>query len=250
MAKEVKVYRLTGGRTPLSLILANRHTHRKSLLWFDEKTEKNRAIKFANNQSSIFEDEQDGHAILGTIEFKDGTLTCHPRRDATLINFLELHPDNTKNGGSMFEILDHEKEAEKLLNILDLEYKAADVARNLSLEEMEQIGHLLFGNKARNLKTKELERDIKIYARNNPEDFLEMFEDTNSNMRGMIERAIDMKIVQLRKDKTQLFWNTDKKTMITHLPKTGNAIENIEMFFTSKEGMSIFEEIAQLVENN
>jgi hypothetical protein len=247
MARDVKVYRLSNGRTPLSLLLANRHTHRKQLLWYDEK-EGNRPIKFATNQRSIFEDEQDGHAIVGTIEFKDGALTCDPRRDATLIKFLEHHPDNVKNGGNVFFQMDHEKEAQKLIDLLDLEYEANNLARSLDIEDIEKVGYMIFGNKVRNLKTAELKRDVFIYARNNPSDFLDMFENPDANKLAVIEKALAEKYISFRKEKTELFWNLkDDKSMIMRVKKGSEPMDEVAKFLSTNQGMEVFQLLESLV---
>ena len=67
-----KIYVLKSKAAPLSFILASRNTHRKPLLYFDGKT--NRALRYASNQKSPFEDEQDGNAILEPVVFENGFL--------------------------------------------------------------------------------------------------------------------------------------------------------------------------------
>ncbi len=42
-----KIYKLTRDTAPLSLILASRHTQRFPLLWFDEETGTNKALRYA-----------------------------------------------------------------------------------------------------------------------------------------------------------------------------------------------------------
>lgn len=254
MSKDLKVYVLTNNRTPVSLILANRHTHRKQLLWYEEKSDgkfESRPLRFATNQRSIFADEQDGHAIIGTIEFKDGTLTCDPRRDATLIKFLEHHPDNKENGGNVFFEMDHEKEAQNLIDLLDLEYEANERARSLDIEELEEVGYKIFGSRTRNLKSAELKRDIYIYARNNPAEFLELFDNPDSDRTAMITRALAEKLISFRKDKTELFWNLkDDKSMIMRIKNGEDPMKEIDKFLGKPEGMVFYQTLEALVSEN
>ena len=56
-------------------MLASRNSRRFPLLWFDEEKGEQRALRYARNQQSPFEDEQDGNAILEPIVFEDGFLT-------------------------------------------------------------------------------------------------------------------------------------------------------------------------------
>ena len=68
---EDKVYRLKRDAAPLSYMLSTKHTKRKALLYFDEETGVNRALRYARNQKSIFEDEQEKvgakYLVQGTI---------------------------------------------------------------------------------------------------------------------------------------------------------------------------------------
>jgi hypothetical protein len=74
MKREVKdrTYRLLRGSVPLAFVLPSKHTRRSPLLYFDEEKNENRVLRYATNQRSPFEDEQDGNAILSPIIFEDG----------------------------------------------------------------------------------------------------------------------------------------------------------------------------------
>ena len=86
-----KVYRLTRNNAPLSYIIPTRSTKSKQLLYFDEEKGINRPLRYARNQKSPFEDEQDGNAILEPVVFVDGFLQV-PRTNPVLQKFLDLHP--------------------------------------------------------------------------------------------------------------------------------------------------------------
>ena len=63
MSKETRkdrVFVLKGDKKPLSYMLQSRNKKNSPLLYFDESTSSNRALRYAANQKSIFEDEQDG----------------------------------------------------------------------------------------------------------------------------------------------------------------------------------------------
>ena len=52
-------------------MLPSRNTKRYPLLWFDEDKGVNRPLRYAINQKTPFEDEQDGNAIVEPIIFED-----------------------------------------------------------------------------------------------------------------------------------------------------------------------------------
>ena len=91
-----KVYKLKKEAAPLSYMLPTRNTQRFPLLWFDEEKGVNRPLRYAKNQRSPFEDEQDGNAIVEPIIFEDGFLTV-PRSNQVLQKFLHYHPYNGKS---------------------------------------------------------------------------------------------------------------------------------------------------------
>ena len=133
MKTNAKVYRLTNGRTPLSLRVANRHTASRDLLWWDEKKQESRPLRYATNQKSIFEDEQSEHVVLKPIFFEDGTLVV-TNREKLLQVFLDYHPDNVKNGGGLFYEQDHKAEAQAEIEAMDLEFEAQKIAREMSIQ--------------------------------------------------------------------------------------------------------------------
>jgi hypothetical protein len=71
-----KHYKLKSQETPLAFMLPTKNSSRYPLMYFDEEQNVNRALRYARNQKSPFEDEQDGNAILEPIIFEDGFLQC------------------------------------------------------------------------------------------------------------------------------------------------------------------------------
>ena len=95
-----KTYKLKSDATPISFTLPSRNTSRYPLLYFDEEKNINRPLRYARNQKSPFEDEQDGNFLLEPIIFDDGFLTV-PRTNPVLQQFLHYHP---LNGNSFVEV--------------------------------------------------------------------------------------------------------------------------------------------------
>ena len=57
-----KVYKLTKDKAPLSFMLTSKHTRRKPLLYFDDTEGVNKPLRYARNQKTPFQDEQDGNS--------------------------------------------------------------------------------------------------------------------------------------------------------------------------------------------
>ena len=96
------------------------------LLYFDEETGINRPLRYARNQNSPFQDEQDDNAILEPIVFEDGFLFV-PKNNQVLQKFLSSHPAN----GSIFVEINKKKEAQDVVDNLNAEVDALIEARQL-----------------------------------------------------------------------------------------------------------------------
>ena len=122
---------------------------------YDEKNNVNRALRYAVNQKSPFEDEQDGNAILEPIVFEDGFLSV-PKTNPVLQQFLHYHPFN----GIIFVEVDKEREASDEVNDLNLEVDALVEARQLKVDQIEILSRVLFGKDPTMVTTAELKRDL------------------------------------------------------------------------------------------
>ena len=121
----------------------------------------------ARRERVIFEDEQDGNAILEPIIFEDGFLVVD-KKNQLLQEFLSLHPQN----GLKFEEVNLERDAKDDVEYLNMEVDALVEARSLSIEQVENLCRVLFSMNTDKYTTAELKRDMLVYARNNPADFL------------------------------------------------------------------------------
>ena len=106
-----KVYKLTRNAAPLSFMLPTRHSRRFPLLYFDEVQGTNRTLRYARNQKSPFEDEQDGNIVMEPVIFEDGFLRV-PKDNPVLQEFLHYHPLN----GKKFVEVNEEKDATDEVN--------------------------------------------------------------------------------------------------------------------------------------
>ena len=167
-----KVYKLTRNAAPLSYTLPTRNSRRFPLMYFDESKNVNRALRYARNQKSPFEDEQDGNAILDPVIFIDGMLRVE-RTNPVLQEFLHYHPSN----GRKFVEVNKEQDATKDIDNLNEEVDALIAARGLEIDMLESISRVLFGTDVSKVSTAELKRDVLVFARKEPREFLNVLND-------------------------------------------------------------------------
>ena len=239
-----KQYRLTRGRAPLSFTIPSRNSKNHALLHFDEAVGHQRALRYAKNQRSPFEDEQDGNVVLEPIVFIDGMLHV-PKENQALQHFMSLHPQN----GIKWEEVNNEKTAEQEIVSLDEQVDALVEARSLSTEMMETVGRLLFNKDTSLMSTSELKRDILVYAKRDAKAFLQVVSDPQLQFNGKIAQFFDNKILSWRSNKQEVYFNTpsNKKRMLT-IPFGQDADVAVQSYFKSDEGLEQFDALEKLLD--
>jgi len=240
-----KIYKLTRDTAPLSLILASRHTQRFPLLWFDEETGTNKALRYARNQNSPFQEEQDNNAILEPIVFENGFLTVR-KENQVLQKFLSYHPGN----GRVYVEVDKAKDAAQIVQELNDEVDALIEARQLSVDQVENVGRVLFQNDITTISTAELRRDILVFAKNQPKDFLLLLKDPALKLNASIQLFLDKGIIQYRNQNKEVFYNTpsNKKKML-NIHYGEDAIYIIASYFQTDDGIDALKHLSGLAKN-
>lgn len=215
----------------MSFMLASRNTIAKRLYHFDGKV--NRELRYARNQKSPFVDEQDGNFILEPIIFEDGFLRVEDS-NPVLQKFLELHPDN----GTSFVEVDSKKDAQKELDWLELEADALSKARTIDYAMMENIARIALSVDPSRISTQELKRDIIIYAKNNPEEFLSIVNDPNVAHDGLVARLFDYGALVVKRN--AVHYNlTNNKSKLLIIPAGQDAHEAVSSYFVTEEGAEV-----------
>tara|TARA_R110001592_G_scaffold60572_2_gene184403 strand:- start:6352 stop:7101 length:750 start_codon:yes stop_codon:yes gene_type:complete len=235
-----KIYRLKRNNAPLSYIIPTRSTSRSPLLYFDEEKGINRPLRYARNQRSPFEDEQDGNAIIEPVIFEDGFLRVD-RTNPVLQSFLDLHPMN----GTKFEVVDNKKEAQEELDDIFLQVDALSEAKSMSIEQLEVVSRVLFNIDISRVSTAELRRDVIVYARNYPEDFLNIFNDTDLDLKSKCQQFISSGLLSIRtsRNKGEEIWFNTKgnKKKLLNVPYGEDVINVLFSYFKTDEGIPVLE---------
>ena len=235
-----KMYILTRKSAPLSFMLASRNSRRKPLLYFDGQS--NRALRYARNQRSPFEDEQDGNAILEPIVFEDGFLFV-PKTNPVLQHFLSLHPGY----GAIFEEVNNEKDAQEEVEVLNAEVDALIAARSLDIEMLENICRVMLGGKVDTMTTAELKRDVLVYAKKNSVQFLEMLNDPMLELQSKVAKFFSEGILRMRNNNKDVYFNLpSNKGRMLRAPYGEPYTYIVSSYLQSDEGI----ETLKLLEKN
>jgi len=231
------------GQAPLTLTISSKHTSRHPLLYFDKEKGIQREIRYATNQNSPFVDEQSGQATLGHIMFKDGILYVKKEKQ-NLQKLLSLyHP---LLGNKYYE---HNPVtiAEDELEDLEVQIDAMVAARSMDVDEAEAILRVELGSKVSSMTTKELKRDLMLFAKKNPDLFIELANDDNVHLRNIAIKASEMGIIKLSQDQRTFTWGSNGRKLMT-VPFDENPYSAMAAYFKTDEGVEVFRSIEKNLE--
>ena len=233
-----RTYFLLGGKSPLTHTIPSKHTRKYSLLWFDSETGEQEELRYATNQTSPLVSKQKGEVTLGHIMFKNGSLFV-PKEKQNLQKLLSLyHPLKDK----VYEEFNAIEVAIDELDELELQLDALNAAREMELDQAEAILRVEIGSKVSKMSSKELKRDLLLFARKNPYLFLELANDDNVQLRNVAIRAAEDRIIILSQDQRTFSWaSTGRKLM--NVPFDENPYSAMAAFFKTDEGIEIFKSI-------
>jgi len=240
-----KVYKLTREAAPLSLYIPSSGSRRKPLLWFDEEKGMNRVLRYSANQKSPFEDEQDENVVRVPIEFEDGFLRV-PKTNPVLQQFLYYHPLN----GKRFIEVDNEKDASKELDRINMEADALIEARALTVDQLETIGRVILGANVERMSTSELKRDVLIYVKRYPEEFLRQINDPLLKLQSNVQLFFDKGLLSFRNKQKEVWFNTStNKTKMLTVPFGEDPIYIVSSFLQSDDGIEALKMLESMLED-
>ena len=241
-----KFYKLKRNVAPLSYMLASRNSSRHPLLYFDETEGINKPLRYARNQKSPFEDEQDGNAILEPIVFEDGILFV-PKQNQVLQQFLYYHPQKNM----VFEEINTEVEASEQLDVVEAGLEAQLLARELSPEKRVAVARVLLGSQTDKLSSVEIKRDILLYAKAHPEDFLDTLNDPMLDLQDTVYRFFDSHYLVFRNAGKDVYFNLpkNKKKLLT-VPFGEDPYFIVASHFQSDEGIELYKLLLKRLQNN
>ena len=234
-----RVYLLRGGKKPLS-----RSIKAAGVYYFDEEKGYERELKYCQNQKTPFVDEMKGDQRLEHIIFRSGSLYV-PKEQTVLQKLLSLyHPDRNK----MYEEYKPEGIAADEIDVLNIQVDALIAARNIDIDMAEAIMRVEKGSEVSELSSKELKRDLLVFARNNPKLFLELADDENVMLRNFGIKAVENGILRLSSDQRNFMWGSNGRKLMV-IPFDEHPYTALAHWFKTDEGMEIYSNIEKRLNN-
>ena len=170
--------------------------------------------------------------------FKDGTLFV-PKEQQNLQKLLSLyHPLINK----VYYEYDKVEEAEDDLDYLELEIDALNAAMQMEIDAAEAVLRVEFGTKVSSMTSKEIRRDILLFARRNPELFIALANDENVQLRNIAIRASELGIIKLSQDQRSFSWGSNNRKLM-NVPFDENPYSAMAAWFKTDEGVEVYRNI-------
>jgi hypothetical protein len=228
-----RTYFLKNKQKPLSYKIKT-----ADIYWFDEEKGFERELKYCENQRTCFVDEMKGDQRLEHIIFRSGNLLV-PKEKVVLQKLLSLyHPHKNK----LFQEYTPVKNAISQMEILEIEVDALMTAKNLDIDMAEAIMRVEIGSKVSGMSSKELKRDLLLYAKKNPSLFLELVNDENVVLRNFGIKATEMGILKLSSDQRTFSWGSNDRKLM-NVPFDEHPYSALAAWFKTDEGMEIYSNI-------
>ena len=228
-----RMYYLRNGKSPLTYMIRG-----SNIFYFDEKLGYERELKYTSNQRTCFVDEMKGEQRLEHIIFQNGGLFV-PKNKTVLQKLLSLyHPHN----GTLFEEHKPQEIAADEIDILELEIEALTAAQALDIDMAEAVMRVEVGSEVNKMSSKELRRDLLLYAKKNPGLFLELVNDDNVQLRNFGIKATELGIIKLSNDQRTFKWGTNDRKLCT-VPFDEHPYSALAAWFKTDEGMEIYSNI-------
>ena len=222
----------------MTLTLPSKHTRKHPLLYFDEESGSQKELRYATNQASLFVDEQKGESTMGHITFKDGALFVEKRFQALQKMLSIYHPSKEH----IYKELKPQEIAKDDLYDLEYEIEAMNMALSLDVDQCEAILRVEVGSTVNELSSKEIKRDLLMFAKKNPVLFVELAKDDNVQLRNLGIKATEANIIKLSPDQRTFTWASNGKKLMT-VPFEENPYSAFAAFLKTDEGVEIFKSI-------
>jgi hypothetical protein len=227
-----RVYYLKGTGNPVARIL------KSSCLWFDEEKGYEREVMYCENQKTVFVDEMQGLKRPGRVIFRDGALIV-PKNKAILQKFLSLYH---KDLNLIYYEYKPEVIAVDEVAQLESEVDALIAARNLDIDMAEAVMRAELGSEVSKMSSKELKRDLLLFAKRNPALFLDLINDDNLFLRNMAIKSVENNLINLSADQRTFSWSSTGKTLCS-VPFDQHPYSALAAWFKTDEGMDVYSTI-------
>ena len=139
----------------------------------------------------------------------------------------------------MYKQHDEVEIASNDLEYMELEIEALKVAKDLDIDFAEGILRVEQGSKVSKMTSKEIKRDLLIFARRNPALFINLVQDENVQLRNFGIKATEAGLIKLSSDIRTFIWASNGRKLMT-VPFDEHPYSALAAWFQTDEGLEVF----------
>jgi hypothetical protein len=144
--------------------------------------------------------------------------------------------------GHRFKELKPQENAVNELQWMEWEIQALLAARDMDIDQAEAVLRVEIGTSINKLSSKEIKRDLLMFAKSNPQLFMELANDENVQLRNFGIKATEARIIKLSQDQRVFTWASNGRKLMT-VPFDENPYAAFAAFLKTDEGVEIYKSI-------
>jgi len=107
---------------------------------------------------------------------------------------------------------------------------------------MEAVMRVEIGSNVTKMSSSELKRDLLLFAKREPQLFLELVTDENIQLRNFAVKACELGLIELSQDQRTFSWKSTGRKLMT-VPFDENPYSALAAWFKTDEGVEVFSQI-------
>ena len=118
----------------------------------------------------------------------------------------------------------------------------------MKVEDIEMVSRVLFNIDVTTVSTSELRRDILVYAKGYPEDFLDVINDPALKLQANVSLLFEKGLLAFRKQNKEVWFNTNaNKTKMVNIPYGEDPMTIVSSFLQSDAGIENYKILEKLL---
>ena len=117
-----------------------------------------------------------------------------------------------------------------------------NAASSMDTDFAEAILRVEMGSSVTSMSSKEIKRDILLFAKQSPELFIDLANDENVQLRNIGIVAVEENIIKLSGDNRSFSWASNDRKLMT-VPFDENPYSALAAWFKTDEGLEVFRSI-------
>ncbi len=211
----------------------------KGVTVYDKEKDTVREMRYCPNEPSIWRDEQSDNAVKESVIFERGRVFV-PKSKPNLRFFMDKHPGNKANGGSIFKQIDKRKDATEELNREFKLTEAITLVRDTDITDLLPIA--IYFKVNINTPVTEIRYNLLQIAKRKPKEFIESFDSPQVQTRAIIQQAKDYQIINLKTDGA--FW-FDSNSLIVSVPAGQEPMDVMVRYCLTERGAPVLSDIEE-----